>query len=241
MSDRLAFHPDLNECLLEERLLLAYSPSIPGTIFTTGGYIILTTPPGLSSNLSTMSSNSPGSGGSPGGNGGNMPTSFNISGFGPSSFTIGNVTGYPALAGGAGSSRGGSGSISIGSGANDSTGGGGGSGTFSNFSGYSSSFSSGYNFGLSSANSFGMQTNPLGSVPVHSYGNLSSVQDAMSQVGNVDQTQAQATTDANAPLLGPTSASGMSQSPSLGPAGTLLRKPGMNNPLLMGPGMNNSR
>jgi hypothetical protein len=239
MTDRLAFHPDLNECRLEERLLLAYSPSIPGTIFTTGGYVILTTPPGLSSNLSTMSSNSPGSSGSPGGNGGNMPTSFNISGFGPSSFTIGNVTGYPALAGGAAASRGG-GSTSIGSGANDGTSGGGGSGTITNLSGYSSSFSSGYNFGLSSANSFGMQTSPIGSVPVHSFGNLSSVQGSMSMVGNVDQPPAQATTDPNAPLLGPTSPGGMSHAPSLGPAGNLLR-PGMNNPLLMEPGMNNSR
>jgi len=176
MNSPLAIHPDLNECLLEDRTLLAYSPIVAPVILTTGGYIVLATPPGFSTVLGTQggsagSSSSP-SGGS-GGGGGNMPTSFNISGFGPSTFAIGNNTGFPALSQSRGAASGGVnfGAV-VGSGANVPGGGSGSpSASPSANGGFAGNISSGYNFALSSQNGFGVSPNAIGSVPVHTYAN----------------------------------------------------------------------
>ncbi len=172
MISRLAIHPDLNECVLEDRTLLAYSPIVVPLILTTGGYIVLSTPPGLSSILGTVSGSSgtTNTSGGSGGNGGNMPGSFTISGFGPSTFAIGNNTGFPALS----QSRGGaSGSVNFGSavGSGANTGGGGGGAGPASSAGYAGNVSTGYNFALNSQNAYGMSANAVGSVPVHTYGN----------------------------------------------------------------------
>jgi hypothetical protein len=139
---------------------MAYDPSVPPVLWTTSGFIVLSVPPGLSSALN----NSPGSGGS---SGGNMPTSFNISGFGPSSLTIGNSTGYPSL-----NPSGGAGSSNVGGGGGG--GGGGGSNSSptpnpSNNSAFGGAFSSGYNTSLDSSNKYGMSTSPVGSIPLQTY------------------------------------------------------------------------
>lgn len=197
MNPRHALHPDLAECMLEDRCPLAYSPNIAGFILTTSGYVILSVPPGLSSALNS-SSNGPGSSG---GAGGNVPSSFNISGFGPSSFTIGNVTGFPSLNAGqattAGVSGGGGGSGGAGNSSGGGNGGGGGPGTTSNFSGYGGSISSGYNTALNSANNYGMSGTTVGSVPVHTYDN-GTVAQAPAQGQGQGQAQRRGQDDPNA-------------------------------------------
>lgn len=162
MTSRLALRPDLNECVLEERRLLAApglsaSPFIPSSAFSPS-FIV----PGFSVGSGSIGGQAtyPGPsyfyillGSSAGGTVGNSVVSG-----GRSVYGLGTVLGLPSVAG-----------PTIGSGAN-SSGGRGGGGTFSNFSGYGGSFSSGYNFGLSSANNFGMSATPLGSIPVHTFG-----------------------------------------------------------------------
>ncbi len=165
MNSRLALRPDLDECALEERYLLAApglsaSQFMPSSAFSPSFVV-----PGFS-----VGSGS--SGGGPttypgpsffyillGASGGNASGIGLTSGARFSVYGLGSVLGLPTVQGAA-----------VGSGANDS-GGRGGGGTFSNFSGYGGSFSSGYNFGLSSSNNFGMSSTPLGSVPVHRFDN----------------------------------------------------------------------
>jgi hypothetical protein len=214
---------------LEDRALLAYSPNIAPMILTTGGFIVLSTPPGLSSALNTTGSNSPGSGsGGFGGNGGNMPTSFNIAGFGPSSLAIGNVTGFPSLNLNSGSGSGGFAFANfggaVGSGANASGSNGAspttGSGTFSNFAAYGSSFSSGYSFGLSVTNNFGMTSTTLGSVPVHTYDNGTAGQPEQPPGQGQDGTEA----NRNNVLQSPPPLGPAAQGPATGPGNNLLRR-----------------
>jgi hypothetical protein len=95
MSPR-TFRPDLNDAVLEDRTLMAYSPFVPPLILTTGGYIALSTPPGLSANLNTTGGGAPG-GGAVGGGGGNMGTAFYNTGFGVSQISIGNATGFAGV------------------------------------------------------------------------------------------------------------------------------------------------
>jgi len=172
MHHHHAFLPDLRPCTLEARVLPAYSPFVAPLILTTGGYVVLSNPPGLNSALGNFGGAASYSGG---GAGGNIPTSFNISGFGPSSFAIGNSTGFPSLnsTAGGGSTAGGVGlQTTVGSGANTPGGGGGvsGSGTSSGLAANGTTVSSGYNTGLSGSNAYGTSsTSTVGSVPVHTY------------------------------------------------------------------------
>lgn len=108
------FRPDLADAMLEDRTLMAYSPFVPQFVLTTGGYVGLTTPPGLSANLSTM-----GGGGAVGGGGGNMGTGYYVTGFGTSLISIGNATGFAGVGGASGSSSGGTirPTVTVGSGA----------------------------------------------------------------------------------------------------------------------------
>ena len=124
MSPR-TFRPDLADAVLEDRTLMAYSPFTPQFVLSSQGYYPLTTPPGLSANLSTIG------GGAIGGAGGNMGTAFYITGFGTSSISIGNATGFAGvgLSGGGGGGSGGTVTLAtqVGSGASENGGAGGGS------------------------------------------------------------------------------------------------------------------
>jgi hypothetical protein len=193
--NRLALRPDLNECVLEDRNLLAYSPSVPGFIYASSGFIVLTVPPGLSSALNSAPSGGGSSFSSNGSGGGTIGTSFSINGFGPSSIQIGNNTGFAALAAGAGSkTTAAGGSAGPGGIAGSTTGA---SGTTAQVAGYSSSFSSGNNTALNSSNNFGQTTSPVGSVPapVQTYADSSSSTPVLQQTNS--------TADANANINPP--------------------------------------
>lgn len=228
MNAQHDFRPDLNACLLEDRTLLAYTPVLAPVLLTTGGYVILSTPPGLSSALN--SSNGGGPGGSSG-NSGNIPSSFNIAGFGPSSFAIGNSVGFASLSGGRGATRSGGPTITVGSGANEVGGGGGGSPGGSR--GYGSSFSAGSNFGLSSANSYGMESSPVGSISAYA-----STPGGGSEIAPANQTGANSGTgtmgDSPSATLPATPAA--SQGPVNDGSNLIGKRLGSPNPLLIGPG-----
>ncbi len=97
------FHPDLQACELEDRLLPVIA-DLGVIVLTTGGYVLIIPFPGASL------------GGTP------VPTSFTMTGSGGiSSIQPGNITGIPSLAatGTAGSSGSAGATITVGSGAND--------------------------------------------------------------------------------------------------------------------------
>lgn len=123
MTSLRTFRPNLTDAELEDRILMAYSPFVPQFILTSAGYVGMTNPPGLSGNLSTMG------GGAIGGGGGNMGTSYYITGFGMSTISVGNATGFAGV-GVAGSSGGTAGTVTlntqVGSGAAENSGAGGG-------------------------------------------------------------------------------------------------------------------
>ena len=99
------FHPDLQACELEARLLPVIA-NLGVIVLTTSGYVLMIPFPGAS----------------PGGTA--IPPSFSVTGSGGiSSIQPGNLTGIPSLAatGTAGSSGGGGATITVGSGANDAT------------------------------------------------------------------------------------------------------------------------
>jgi hypothetical protein len=102
MTSPRTFRPDLAEAVLEDRTLMAYSPSAPQLTLTTSGYVGITTPPGLSANLNTMG------GFAFGGGGGNMGNGFYITGFGMSTMSVGDALGLGGTAGSA-STQGGAG------------------------------------------------------------------------------------------------------------------------------------
>lgn len=148
MNHHLEFHPDLSECVLEDRALMAVIvPSLPWLALTsglnTGG-----TGPG-SSSLSVQ--NLPPLSGPPatsiGGNGSlygpAAGTSITSSGAIFSYYGLGYGTGKAGPTGGA----------AIGSGANDGSSGGGRAGTAT---GYGSSVNSGYGTSLNALNGFGV-------------------------------------------------------------------------------------
>ena len=94
------FHPDLQDCELEDRLLPVIA-NLGVIVLTTGGYVLMIPSPGVA-----------------------IPTSFFMTGSGGiSSIQPGNITGVPSLAatGTAGSSGGAGATITVGSGANDAT------------------------------------------------------------------------------------------------------------------------
>ncbi len=103
MKSLRKFHPDLQACELEDRVLPVVA-NLGVIVLTTGGYVLMIPFPGAS----------------PGGTA--IPTSFSMTGSGGiSSIQPGNITGIPSLAttGTAGSSGGAGATITAGSGAND--------------------------------------------------------------------------------------------------------------------------
>lgn len=194
MRSRLALRPDLWDCLLEDRCLMATGPSpfLPYSPST--------------NSLITPGSNSSGGGGGGGGGGSATypgPTFFSYSvgnnftssvtlassGMG-SSWVSPGISGYraqfipfsiptsPFLGTGLATlmsrNGGGGGGSGGGGGGNNATPG----TTSSGFSGYGSAFSSGFNFALSPTNNYGMTPTTLGSVPVHTFGGGGDMTDA---------------------------------------------------------------
>ena len=103
MNDRLAFRPDLMNCVLEERALLAIA-NLGIIVLTTSGLSLVTPFPGASSSTSgSLGSSGPSSGSAASVSGLPQPTSIYITGSGGlSSLKPGNLTGLPSLAAGAG-------------------------------------------------------------------------------------------------------------------------------------------
>jgi hypothetical protein len=157
MRRRLEFHPDLTECTLEERFLLALPPGLGPTPF-------MQINPQTNQIVPSGTSQSGGTGGlsTPGPSYYYLRLGANV-GFGVAGSSIGGTVSIfglnnrPTATGGGGGGGGG-----------DQ--GGGGNGTGGGNSGFGASFSSGFSFALNSANNFGTNTPTLGSVPVHTYG-----------------------------------------------------------------------
>jgi hypothetical protein len=111
MNSLRKFHPDLQACELEDRLLPVIS-NLGVIVLTTGGYVLTIPSPGIAAY----------SGGSPGGTA--IPTSFVMTGSGGiSSIQPGNITGIAGLAAPGTAAAGGSagGTMTFGSGASDAT------------------------------------------------------------------------------------------------------------------------
>jgi hypothetical protein len=98
MNDRLMFRPNLNDCILEDRALMATNLGI--IVLTTSGLTLLTPFPGAnSSGAGSLGSNGGGGGSASSVSGLPIPTSFYITGSGGfSSFRPGNITGLSSLA-----------------------------------------------------------------------------------------------------------------------------------------------
>ena len=118
MNSRLMFRPDLNECLLEDRPLMAIA-NFGIILLTTSGLSLVTPFPGASSSASgSLGSSSSGGGSSASVSGLPIPTSLYITGGGGiSSLKPGNITGNPSTAAAAAAAGGVSLSIQVGSGA----------------------------------------------------------------------------------------------------------------------------
>jgi hypothetical protein len=120
MNNHLMFRPNLNDCILEDRALMANS-NLGIIILTTSGLSLVTPFPGAnSSGAGSLGSNGGGGGSASSVSGLPIPTSLFITGAGGiSSLRPGNITGVPSLAGGAGGASGGglSATIRVGSGA----------------------------------------------------------------------------------------------------------------------------
>ena len=119
MNDRLMFRPNLNDCILEDRALMATNLGL--IVLTTSGLTLLTPFPGAnSSGAGSLGSNGGGGGSASSVSGLPIPTSFFITGSGGfSSFRPGNITGLSSVGGSSAPSAGaGVGlSIQVGSGA----------------------------------------------------------------------------------------------------------------------------
>jgi len=160
MNSRLALRPDLMECELEDRALLAVPIGLMPSQFIPNGsnnsFVVAgTVAPG-----SSAAASAPG----PsyfylllGSNGGTGLVGSRIGGS-VSVYGLNSPTNAPISV-----------ALVVGSGAN--AGGSSGSGTLGNFSGYGGNISSGYNFALNITNNYGMSATAIGSVPLHSYDN----------------------------------------------------------------------
>jgi hypothetical protein len=115
MNSPLMFRPDLRDCVLEERALMAIQ-NLGLIIQTTSGLSLIIPFPGA--NASGAGATGPSSGTAASVSGVAIPTSFYITGTsGMSSLKPGNYTGLPSLAGGATGGAAGGISIQVGSGA----------------------------------------------------------------------------------------------------------------------------
>jgi hypothetical protein len=123
MNNRLAFRPNLVDCILEERI----SPAIANIgifVLTTSGFSLIIPFPGANvSAAGSLGSSGPSGGSASSVSGVPVPTSLYITGQnGISSLRPGNITGVPSLAGAVGGVGGPGGSIQVGSGADDANG-----------------------------------------------------------------------------------------------------------------------
>src|SRR4051794_10373733 len=108
MNSHLVFRPDLTDCILEDRSLLA-TPNLGILILTQSGYALITPFPGANSSAAGSLGGSGGSSGSANGvSGVPIPTSLFVTGSGGiSSLRPGNITGISSLNGGTAGSTGG--------------------------------------------------------------------------------------------------------------------------------------
>lgn len=159
MNPRHALHPDLSECILEDRALLA----LPIGLMSSGFIPVATNNSFIVPALSTPGAGSPGS--MPG------PSYYYLMvGTNGNSGMVGSRIGGGISIYGAGSQSNSAGAaVAVGSGANE--GGGGGAGSFKNFSGFGGNISSGYNFALNITNNYGMAAAAVGSIVPHTYDN----------------------------------------------------------------------
>jgi len=122
MYRHLTFRPDLNDCILEDRSLLA-TPNLGIIILTQSGFALITPFPGANTSAAgSLGSSGPSSGTASSVSGVPIPTSLYITGNGGiSSLKPGNITGVPSLAGGAAGTAGTSATVQIGSGSDDAS------------------------------------------------------------------------------------------------------------------------
>jgi hypothetical protein len=123
MTSHLMFRPNLNDCILEDRALMANS-NLGIIVLTTSGLSLVTPFPGASSSASgSLGSNGGGGGSASSVSGLPIPTSLFITGVGGiSSLRPGNITGVPSIGGGGASSGGLSVTVQVGSGADTANG-----------------------------------------------------------------------------------------------------------------------
>ena len=194
MNPRHAFHPDLNECALEDRCLM-YAPGLYST-----GFLPLAAGTNL---ISVPGLNAPGgSGGAPtfpgpsfyyifiggsGGGGGGISNGAGSAGISIYGLTTNN--GFVAV------------SVS-GQGAGSTSGGGGGTTAPSSTLGYGGNVSSGYGTSLNISNNYGTSANTVGSMPVHSFDSGTNVTPANTGTSGASGTggSASSTPDANTEL-----------------------------------------
>ncbi len=120
MNHRWIFRPDLIECMLEERYLLAIA-NLGSIVATTSGFVLLTPFPGASSSgAGSLGSSGPSGGSAASVSGAPIPSGFFVTGAGGiSSMRPGNLTGIASFAGGPTGGAGSSLSVQVGSGSDD--------------------------------------------------------------------------------------------------------------------------
>jgi len=116
------FRPDLTDCILEDRFLLA-TPNLGVIILTQSGFALITPFPGANTSAAgSLGSSGPSGGSASPVSGVLIPTGLYITGSGGiSSLRPGNITGVPSLAGGATGTAATGVNIQVGSGANDAS------------------------------------------------------------------------------------------------------------------------
>jgi hypothetical protein len=188
-NSRHALHPDLNECMLEDRCLM-FAPGLFSTGFlpsTTGSAQFVV--PGFPTSSGGGATIFPG----PTfyylllGGGGGAGLSNGAASAGISVYGLSNNNGFVTVsvgAAGAGSTSGGGGAVSPSS---------------TTTLGQSSTFSSGYNTSLNISNNYGVSANPIGSMPVHSFdsGTVTPAPPSGSQSNNSSSSSGTSTPDAN--------------------------------------------
>jgi hypothetical protein len=212
MTARHERRPDLSECILEDRCLLAFPPGLGPPQFL----------PEASNNtiiVAGMSLGSPTGGGGASVPGQNFFYLFvGVSSGGGAALAPGASISIYGLGANSASSSVAFGA-NVGSGANTPGGGGSASSGLSSFAATGGAFSSGYNTSLNISNNYGMSANPVGSIPVHTYdnGTVAESQNPQATDGNNTNTPQQAPmspagqgadtgngSDMNNPMSGPT-------------------------------------
>lgn len=189
-KSRLALRPDLDQCLLEDRALLAGASS-PFYTLSGNSLVVPTygTAPGLGMGSNSGSGSSSGSSSGPSTSGPSMSAGPQFYYYIPGSNFMspgvmglniggGTLSGFGNVRSGSASALRSSGGSGGGGGGGGDSNGTGGAGGLANLSGYGANISSGFSFALSSQNNYGINAFTLGSVPVHTYGGGGDMQDA---------------------------------------------------------------